>query len=71
MPDGTFDNSTSKRFILDIYPNRAGDALVIVYADNAQKSAVLRTSSNKYNNETKAAFAPLIALTRKTETFGL
>ena len=32
--DGTFDNSTSKRFILDIYLNRAGDALVIGYADN-------------------------------------
>jgi uncharacterized membrane protein len=63
--NGTFDNSTSKRFILDIYPNRAGDALVIGYADNLKSLPFLKTSEYKYNNETRQLFARTDALTRK------
>jgi uncharacterized membrane protein len=63
--NSTLDNSTSKRFILDIYPNRAGDALVIGYADNLKSLQFLKNSEYKYNNGTKQLFARTNALTRK------
>jgi uncharacterized membrane protein len=63
--NGTLDNSTSKKFVLDIYPNRAGDALVIGYAGNLKSLQFLKTSEYRYNNDTRQLFARTNALTRK------
>ncbi|HUI39850.1 MAG TPA: hypothetical protein VLY86_02895 [Methanothrix sp.] len=64
---GISDNSNSKRFILDIYPDRAGDALVIGYADNLKSIKFLNNSEYTYNNNTRQLVARTNVLTRKDE----
>jgi hypothetical protein len=63
----TSDSSNSKRFILDIYPDRAGDALVIGYADSLKSIQFLNKSEYTYNNNTRQLVARTNALTRKYE----
>jgi uncharacterized membrane protein len=61
------DNSNSERFILDIYPDRAGDTLVIGYADNLKSIQFLNKSEYTYDNSTRQLVARTNALTRKNE----
>lgn len=64
---GTFDSINSKRSILDIYPDRAGDALIVGYADNLKSFQFLNKSEYTYNNNTRQLVARTNALTRKDE----
>jgi hypothetical protein len=63
----TLDTSNSKRSILDIYPDRAGDVLIIGYADNLKSMKFLKKSEYTYNNYTRQIVARTNVLTRKDE----
>lgn len=64
---GASDSSGSNRVILDIYPDRAGDALIIGYADSLGSLKFLNKSEYTYNNNTMQLVARTNALTRKDE----